>query len=158
MDFRPQTTLSFLRFPCIQREIFHREPASSKPDLSMATKPGHMSLVTSPQWLCIITPFEFPILLLFFPAEARLRYKQGKRNTIGVSSKENLNSFKTQDIVSGSKVSTVIGCWQWEASTQDFLGHTSLCSPYFVEKMQLLSATLGKYGITHGNQSNWLQS
>ena len=65
-----------------------------------------------------------------------------------------MHSFKIQD----KKVSTVIGCWQWEASTQDFLGHTSLCLPYFVEGRQLLSATPSKYGLTHGNQSNWLQS
>ena len=67
-----------LRFPCIQREISIENQPAAQPDLSMATKPGHMSLVIGPQWLCIITPFEFPILLLFSPLKQGLGISREK--------------------------------------------------------------------------------
>ena len=75
-DLRPR--LVFSGFPVYKGRFSIENQPAAQPDLSMATKPGHMSLVIGPQWLCIITPFEFPILLLFSPLKQGLGISREK--------------------------------------------------------------------------------
>ena len=143
-DLRPR--LVFSGFPVYKGKFSIQTQPGSTARFSVATKPGHVNLLICPQGLCIITPFEFPILLVFSPAEAMLRYKRGGKKYNGVSSKETMNSFKTQDIVSGKKVGTMTRCWPWKASTQGFLGHTSCVFLILWRKCSYYLQHLGSMG------------
>ena len=143
-DLRPR--LVFSGFPVYKGKFSIQTQPGAQPDLSVATKPGHVNCLSAPRGSVSSPHLSSPSYWFFSLLRQCLGISGGEKKYNGVSSKEKMNSFKTQDIVSGKKVGTVTGCWQWKASTQGFLGHTSCVFLILWRKCSYYLQRLGSMG------------